>query len=59
VSKGALALLINSGTENWSAPRWKARFGDVCRDRPVLQLTDAAFDPAKVHYAAVWKPRPG
>jgi glyoxylate/hydroxypyruvate reductase A len=59
VSKGALALLINSGTENWSAPRWKTRFGDVCRDRPVLQLTDAAFDPTKVHYAAVWKPRPG
>ena len=59
MSKGALALLINSGTENWSASRWKTRFGDVCRDRPVLQLTDAAFDPAKVHYAAVWKPHPG
>jgi glyoxylate/hydroxypyruvate reductase A len=59
VSKGALALLINSGTENWSASRWKTRFGDVCRDRPVLQLTDAAFDPAKVQYAAVWKPHPG
>ncbi len=59
MSKGALALLINSGTENWSARRWKTRFGDVCRDRPVLQLPDASFDPAEVHYAAVWKPHPG
>jgi glyoxylate/hydroxypyruvate reductase A len=59
MGKGALALLINSGTENWSPRRWKTRFGDVCRDRPVVQLTDATFDPAEVHYAAVWKPHPG
>ena len=25
----------------------------------VLLLPDAALDPAEVHYAAVWKPRPG
>jgi glyoxylate/hydroxypyruvate reductase A len=25
----------------------------------VLQLPDAAFDPAEIHYAAVWKPAPG
>ena len=28
-------------------------------DRRVLLLPDAAFDPAEVHYAAVWKPQPG
>jgi glyoxylate/hydroxypyruvate reductase A len=59
MNKGALALLINGGTENWSPQRWKGRFDDVCGDRRVLLLPDAAFDPAEVHYAAVWKPAPG
>ena len=59
MAKGALALLVHGGTENWSSRRWKTRFDDVCRDRPVLLLPDAAFDPAEVHYAAVWKPQPG
>ena len=59
MNKGALALLINGGTENWSPQRWKSRFDDVCGDRRVLLLPDAAFDPADVHYAAVWKPAPG
>ena len=59
MNKGALALLIHGGTENWSPARWKQRFGVVCRDRRVLQLPGAGFDPAEIHYAAVWKPRPG
>ena len=59
MTKGALALLVHGGTENWSPQRWKARFDDVCKDRRVLLLPDKAFDPAEVHYAAVWKPRPG
>src|SRR5215469_2386015 len=59
MNKGALALLIHGGTENWSPERWKARFDEVCPDRRVLQLPGAAFDPAEVHYAAVWKPVPG
>jgi glyoxylate/hydroxypyruvate reductase A len=59
MTKGALALLVHGGTENWSPQRWKARFDDVCRNRRVLQLPDQGFDPAEVHYAAVWKPRPG
>jgi glyoxylate/hydroxypyruvate reductase A len=59
MNKGALALLIHGGTENWSPDRWKGRFDDVCKDRPVLLLPDAAFDPAEIHYAAVWKPNPG
>jgi len=59
MNKGALALLVHGGTENWSPERWKRRFDDVCRDRRVLLLPDAAFDPADVHYAAVWKPDHG
>jgi glyoxylate/hydroxypyruvate reductase A len=59
MNKGALALLVHGGTENWSPGRWKSRFDDVCKDRRVLLLPDAAFDPAEVHYAAVWKPAQG
>src|ERR1700704_2089419 len=59
MTKGALALLIHGGTENWSPERWKRRFDDVCGDRPVALLPDAGFDPADVHYAAVWKPAAG
>src|SRR5450432_383124 len=59
MNNGALALLIHGGTENWSPQRWKRRFDDACADRPVALLPDAGFDPAEVHYAAVWKPTPG
>jgi glyoxylate/hydroxypyruvate reductase len=59
MNKGALALLVHGGTDNWSPERWKIRFDDVCRDRRVLLLPDAAFDPAEIHYAAVWKPAHG
>ena len=59
MTKGALALLVHGGTENWSPQRWKNRFDEVCGDRPVLPLADAKSDPAAVHYAAVWKPQPG
>jgi glyoxylate/hydroxypyruvate reductase len=59
MGKGALALLVHGGTENWSPERWKVRFDEVCPDRRVLQLPSANFDPAEVHYAAVWKPDPG
>jgi glyoxylate/hydroxypyruvate reductase A len=59
MNKGALALLIHGGTENWSPERWKQRFDAVCRDRRAWLLPDAACDPADIHYAAVWKPRRG
>ncbi|TMJ47196.1 MAG: glyoxylate/hydroxypyruvate reductase A [Alphaproteobacteria bacterium] len=59
MGKGALALLVHGGTENWSPERWKARFDEVCGDRRVLQLPAADFDPAEIQYAAVWKPAPG
>jgi glyoxylate/hydroxypyruvate reductase A len=59
MTKGALAILVHGGTENWSPARWKTRFDDVCGDRRVLLLPATGFDPAEVHYAAVWKPKPG
>jgi glyoxylate/hydroxypyruvate reductase A len=59
MTKGALALLIHGGTDNWSPERWKQRFGDVCRDRRVLPVAEAKLTPADVYYAAVWKPVPG
>jgi glyoxylate/hydroxypyruvate reductase A len=59
MSKGALALLIHGGTENWSPQRWRERFLSVCSDRRVALLPDDAIDPDRVHYAAVWKPAPG
>jgi glyoxylate/hydroxypyruvate reductase len=59
MTKGALALLIRSGADNWSPERWKARFEAVCSDRHVVQPPATSFDPADVHFAAVWKPVPG
>jgi glyoxylate/hydroxypyruvate reductase len=59
MNKAALALLVHGGTENWSPERWKSRFNEVCKDRRVLLLPNATFDPAEIHYAAVWKPVPG
>jgi glyoxylate/hydroxypyruvate reductase A len=59
MNKGALALLIHGGTENWSPQRWKGRFDEVCRNRRVVLLPDVTFDPAEIQYAAVWKPAPG
>jgi glyoxylate/hydroxypyruvate reductase A len=59
VTRGALALLITGGTENWAPGRWRERFTRVCPDRPVALIPDDAIDPASVRYAAVWKPKPG
>ena len=59
MTKGTLAILVHGGTENWSPARWKARFDEACADRRVCLLPAEGLDPAEVHYAAVWKPRPG
>jgi glyoxylate/hydroxypyruvate reductase len=59
MSKGALALLITGGTENWSPARWRERFTAVCPDRAVALLPHDQVDYAAVRYAAVWKPQPG
>ena len=48
MTKGALALLVHGGTENWSPQRWKSRFDEVCAGRRVLLLPDASFDPLLV-----------
>jgi glyoxylate/hydroxypyruvate reductase A len=59
MTKGALALLITGGTENWAPLRWRERFKRVCPERTVALAPDDAIDPALVTYAAVWKPQPG
>src|SRR5229473_579792 len=59
MNKVALALIVKGGSANWSPERWKSRFDDVCKDRRVLLLPDAQFDPTDIHYAAVWKPAQG
>jgi glyoxylate/hydroxypyruvate reductase A len=59
MNEGALALLIHGGTENWSPERWKRRFDEVCKNRRVWLLPDAACEPRDITYAAVWKPNPG
>ena len=59
MNKGALALMIHGGTDNWSPERWNARFNEVCRDRRIIPIPATGFDPTEVHYAAVWKPAPG
>ena len=57
--KGALALLITGGTENWAPQRWRERFTRVCPDRAVALIPGDPIDPPLVTYAAVWKPKPG
>ena len=59
MTKGALALLITGGTENWAPQRWRERFTRCCPERTVALVPDDAIDLAQVRYAAVWKPRPG
>jgi glyoxylate/hydroxypyruvate reductase A len=59
MTKGALALLIAGGTDNWAPPLWRERFRRVCADRPVALLPEDPVDPTVVRYAAVWKPMPG
>jgi glyoxylate/hydroxypyruvate reductase A len=59
MTKGTLAVLINSTQQNWLPERWKVRFDAVCGGRRVVLLPDSTLDPAEVHYAAVWKPVPG
>lgn len=59
MTMGTLAVLINSTQQNWLPARWKARFDAVCGGRRVVLLPDSSLDPAKVHYATVWKPVPG
>ena len=56
MTRGALALLITGGTENWAPQRWRECFKRVCPDRAVALIPDDAIDPTLVRFAAVWKP---
>lgn len=57
--KGALALLISGGTDNWAPDRWKLRFNQKLKDRDVALFPADATDPDAMDYAAVWQPEPG
>jgi glyoxylate/hydroxypyruvate reductase len=59
MSKGALALLISGGTDNWASDRWKLRFHQRLRDRDVALFPADKVDLHSVYYAAVWQPKPG
>lgn len=59
MTKGALALLIAGGTDNWAPERWHARFRHLCPDRRVALIPEDANNPEDIRYAAVWKPRRG
>ena len=48
MNKGALALLVHGGTENWSPRRWKGRFEDVT-DRVGLNFVHDPGDVSKFH----------
>jgi glyoxylate/hydroxypyruvate reductase A len=54
-----LAILMISSGGNWSPGKWKSRLVKACPGRKVALLPDEPVDPAKVRYAAVWKPPPG
>ncbi len=51
-----MSLLI--AIRGWSPDAWVARFRKAAGARPVIDAREA-FDPAAIHYAAVWKPEPG
>ena len=51
MTKGALAILVHGGTDNWSPGRWQARFDDVCRDRRVILLPDPKAEAADEMFA--------
>lgn len=59
MTKGAVAVLIRGGTDNWAAERWVQRFGAELPGRMVVPVPEATHDPAAIRYAAVWKPAPG
>ncbi len=59
MKQGALALIVQGGTANWSPERWKSRFDTACGGRRVVPWPDDSGDPADIQYAAVWKPAAG
>ncbi len=51
-------MTILVAIEGWDPSPWVERFTRLGGGRSVLDAR-APFDPAAVHYAAVWKPKPG
>jgi glyoxylate/hydroxypyruvate reductase A len=51
-----MSLLV--AIRGWSPDAWVVRFRNAAGTRPVIDAREA-FDPASIHYAAVWKPEPG
>jgi glyoxylate/hydroxypyruvate reductase len=51
-----MSLLV--AINGWSPDEWVARFRVAAAPLPVFDAR-AWFDPASIHYAAVWKPEPG
>lgn len=51
-----MSLLV--AIQGWSPDEWVTRFRVAAASRPVFDAR-ADFDPAAIHYAAVWKPEPG
>jgi glyoxylate/hydroxypyruvate reductase A len=55
----ALAVMMISLGGNWSPRKWKDRLSKACADRHVVILPEETVDPARIRYAAVWKPDKG
>lgn len=51
-----MSLLV--AINGWSPDEWVVRFRTAAAPRPVVDAREE-FDPATIHYAAVWKPEPG
>jgi glyoxylate/hydroxypyruvate reductase A len=55
----ALAVMMVSSGGNWSPAKWKDRLSTALPGREVVLLPDEPVDPARIRYAAVWKPDKG
>ncbi|MGL5446015.1 MAG: 2-hydroxyacid dehydrogenase [Rhabdaerophilum sp.] len=51
-----MSLLV--AIDGWSSREWVERFRGSAGLRPVFDARED-FDPAAIHYAAVWRPKPG
>lgn len=51
-----MSLLVS--IRGWSPDEWVARFRAAAAPRPVVDARES-FEPASIHYAAVWMPEPG
>ncbi|MCZ8184154.1 MAG: glyoxylate/hydroxypyruvate reductase A [Beijerinckiaceae bacterium] len=52
-------MTILFAAEGWDPAPWIQAFGKHSEGRRPVKSVGQDFDPASIHYAAVWKPRPG